>query len=110
MARARLEAEVESLTEALEAERKRSAELQSELVGVLKRTADAMARQATGRNVFEWASEPGVIDAAELAPRIPQAPVVRQRAKNHAAIDSWLMAQRQKADEAVAAMSAPAAG
>ena len=110
MERARLEAEVETLREALDVERTRTRELQEELIGTLKRTVDSLARQATGRNVFERASAPVEADATESAPRPIQKPVVRQRAQNHAAIDTWLNEQRRKADEAVASLSVPAAG
>ncbi len=110
MARARLEAEVETLREALEAERQRSRELQDELIGTLKRTVDSLSRQTSGRNVFERASVPADPEAPESTPRPAQKPVVRQRAQNHAVIDNWLNEQRRKADEAVASLSAPMAG
>lgn len=110
MERARLEAEVETLREALEAERQRNRGLHDELIETLKRTVDSLARQATGRNVFERASVPIDTETPEPTPRPIQKPVVRQRAQNHAVIDNWLNEQRRKADEAVASLSAPMAG
>lgn len=97
--RARVEAENRVLRETLELERQRNADLQQELIVTLRRTADAMARQATGRNVFERASEP-VAESAVEPPVKPAQAAIRQRARNQAVIEAYLNEQRKQADEA----------
>lgn len=90
------------LAEAVEIERRRFEAAQAELVATLRLTADAMARQATGRNVFARASEAPVPDPAKPEKEPPK-PIVSRRRANQAVIEEHLAKQRRQADEAIKA-------
>lgn len=87
-------------------ERARADVLQEELLFTLRRTADAMARQATGRNVFEMASAAPPTPSPNPTPTVSAVPtghVLRQRAKNQREIEKHLQDMRKTADAAIQA-------